>query len=167
MTTALLESVEGRDLIFWFGFYGPFKNISLISSRSFIEGGRKLENPEKNHLTIRKQNLECHCRKYSMIKSPWKSVAGLATSWLLVGCVSNSAAEAGWYKTVRGVALIRHPDGRTNWRTDRWTDEPMETCMPKSPKLKQVQQKSEKKFFFLLVFCKKNMHIFRPWLKHM
>ena len=43
--------------IFWFGFYGPFKNISLISSRSFIEGGRKPENPEKNHLTIRKQNL--------------------------------------------------------------------------------------------------------------
>ena len=32
---------------FWFGFYGPFKNISLISSRSFIEGGRKPENPEK------------------------------------------------------------------------------------------------------------------------
>ena len=42
---------------FWFGFYGLFKNISLISSRSFIEGGRKPENPEKNHLTIRKQNL--------------------------------------------------------------------------------------------------------------
>ena len=42
---------------FWFGFYGPFKNISLISSRSFIEGGRKPEYPEKNHLTIRKQNL--------------------------------------------------------------------------------------------------------------
>ena len=42
---------------FWFGFYGPFKNISLISSRSFIKGGRKPENPEKNHLTIRKQNL--------------------------------------------------------------------------------------------------------------
>ena len=42
---------------FWFGFYGPFKNISLISSRLFIEGGRKPENPEKNHLTIRKQNL--------------------------------------------------------------------------------------------------------------
>ena len=38
---------------FGFGFYGPFKNISLISSRSFIEGGRKPENPEKNHLTIR------------------------------------------------------------------------------------------------------------------
>ena len=31
---------------FWFGFYGPFKNISLISSRSFIEGGRKPENPD-------------------------------------------------------------------------------------------------------------------------
>ena len=42
---------------FWFGFYGPFKNISFISSWSFIEGGRKPENPEKNHLTIRKQNL--------------------------------------------------------------------------------------------------------------
>ena len=42
---------------FGFGFYDPFKNISLISSRSFIEGGRKPENPEKNHLTIRKQNL--------------------------------------------------------------------------------------------------------------
>ena len=40
-----------------FGFYGPFKNISLISSRSFIEGGGKPEYPEKNHLTIRKQNL--------------------------------------------------------------------------------------------------------------
>ena len=26
---------------FLFGVYGPFKNISLISSRSFIEGGRK------------------------------------------------------------------------------------------------------------------------------
>ena len=42
---------------FWFGFYSPFQNISLISSRSFIKGGRKPENPEKNHLTIRKQNL--------------------------------------------------------------------------------------------------------------
>ena len=42
---------------FLFGFNGPFKNISLISSRSFIKGGRKLENPEKNHLTIHKQNL--------------------------------------------------------------------------------------------------------------
>ena len=41
-------------ILIWFGFYGPFKNISLISSRSFIEGGRK---PEKNHLTIHKQNL--------------------------------------------------------------------------------------------------------------
>ena len=44
-------------IFFLFGFCGPFKNISLISSRSFIKGGRKPENPEKNHLTIRKQNL--------------------------------------------------------------------------------------------------------------
>ena len=42
---------------FWFGFYGPFKNISLILSWSFIKGGWKQENPGKNHLTIRKQNL--------------------------------------------------------------------------------------------------------------
>ena len=42
---------------FWFGFYGPFKNISLISSRSFIKGRQKPENPRKDHLTIRKQNL--------------------------------------------------------------------------------------------------------------
>ena len=42
---------------FWFGFYGPFKNISLISSQSFIKGGRQPENPGKNYLTIRKQNL--------------------------------------------------------------------------------------------------------------
>ena len=55
-----LRSVKFTVLFFfffWFGFYGPFKNISLISSRSFTEGGRKPENPEKNHLTIRKQNL--------------------------------------------------------------------------------------------------------------
>ena len=33
--------------VFLFGFYGLFKNISLISSRSFIKGGRKPENPGK------------------------------------------------------------------------------------------------------------------------
>ena len=34
--------ILNRDLalLFLFGFYGPFKNISLISSRSFIKGGR-------------------------------------------------------------------------------------------------------------------------------
>ena len=42
---------------FRFGFYSPFKIISLISSRSFIKGGRKWENLGENHLTIRKQNL--------------------------------------------------------------------------------------------------------------
>ena len=46
--------------IFFFFFdlgFTALSRISLISSRSFIEGGRKPENPEKNHLTIRKQNL--------------------------------------------------------------------------------------------------------------
>ena len=43
--------------VFLFGFYGPFKNISLISSRSFIKDGQKPESPGKNHLTTRKQNL--------------------------------------------------------------------------------------------------------------
>ena len=38
-------------------FYGPFKNISLILNLSFINGGRKPENPGKSRLTIRKQNL--------------------------------------------------------------------------------------------------------------
>ena len=53
-----LHSWAPQDLFFFlFGFYGPFKNISLISSRSFIKSGRKPENPEKKHLTIRKQNL--------------------------------------------------------------------------------------------------------------
>ena len=39
------------------GGYGPFMNISLISRKQFIKGGRKPENHGKNHLTIRKQNL--------------------------------------------------------------------------------------------------------------
>ena len=34
-------------VFFLFGFYGCFKNISLISSRSFIKGGRKPENSGK------------------------------------------------------------------------------------------------------------------------
>ena len=34
-------------VVFFFEFYGPSKNISLISSRSFIKGGRKPENPGK------------------------------------------------------------------------------------------------------------------------
>ena len=50
------ESNETEEF-FLFGFYGPFKNISLISSQSFIKGGGKPENPGKKHLTIRKQNL--------------------------------------------------------------------------------------------------------------
>ena len=55
-------------IIFFYLVYCPFKNISLLfwtqfiksellSSRSFIKGGRKPENPGKNHLTIRKQNM--------------------------------------------------------------------------------------------------------------
>ena len=40
--------LELNDLAkFWFGFYGSFKNISFISSRSFIKDGRKPENPGK------------------------------------------------------------------------------------------------------------------------
>ena len=43
--------------IYLFGFYGPFKTISLISSDP-LKGGRNPENPGKIHLTIRKQNLD-------------------------------------------------------------------------------------------------------------
>ena len=32
---------------FLFGFYGPFKNISLISGWLFIKGGQKPDNPGK------------------------------------------------------------------------------------------------------------------------
>ena len=34
-------------LLFFTGFYGLFKYISLLSSRSFFKGGRKPENPGK------------------------------------------------------------------------------------------------------------------------
>ena len=49
-------------IFFFFFILGllPFKNISLLSSRSFIKGGQKLENLWKNHLTLRKQNLAFH-----------------------------------------------------------------------------------------------------------
>ena len=47
----------GLFVFFLIGLYGPFKNSSLTSSRSFTNDGRKPENPGKNHLTIRKQNL--------------------------------------------------------------------------------------------------------------
>ena len=46
---------------FWFGFYGPFKNISLISSLSLIRGGRKPEYPAKNHLTYRCRTWHLTC----------------------------------------------------------------------------------------------------------
>ena len=57
-----------NELIFYFffffffdlGFMALFKNISLISSQSFSKGGRKPENPGKNHHTIHKQNLAFH-----------------------------------------------------------------------------------------------------------
>ena len=44
---------------FWFFFIWvlrPFQEY-FTYIEPFIEGGRKPENPEKNHLTIRKQNL--------------------------------------------------------------------------------------------------------------
>ena len=46
---------------FLFGFYGPFKNISLISSRLLIRGGGKPEYPEKNHLTYRCRTWHLTC----------------------------------------------------------------------------------------------------------
>ena len=41
------SNLNGVYRFFSFGFYSPFNNISLISSRSFINGGRKPENPGK------------------------------------------------------------------------------------------------------------------------
>ena len=53
------EVIKSCFFLFFFllGFYGPFKNISLISSQPFIKGGQKPEKPGKNHLAICKQNL--------------------------------------------------------------------------------------------------------------
>ena len=45
------------DSHFFIWVLRPLQEYSLISSRSFIKGGRKPENPGKNHLTNRKQNL--------------------------------------------------------------------------------------------------------------
>ena len=58
-------------LFFLFGFYGPFKNISLILSQSFIKGGQKPENPGKNHLTIHKQNLAFPHMTRARLKPQW------------------------------------------------------------------------------------------------
>ena len=41
-------------IIIIIGFYVLFKNVLLISSRSFIKDWRKQETPAKNHLAIRK-----------------------------------------------------------------------------------------------------------------
>ena len=53
------KSMSGPFLLnpFFFFFDLGFMALSLISSRSFIKGGRKPENPGNNHLAIRKQNL--------------------------------------------------------------------------------------------------------------
>ena len=59
-TTKVIRHLAPLDDLFFFFFdlvYGPFKNISRISSRSFIKGECKPENPGKNYLTFRKQNL--------------------------------------------------------------------------------------------------------------
>ena len=60
-----------------FGFYGPFKNISFISSRSFIKGGQKPENPGKKHLTMRKQNFA-----FPRDPSEARTIAG-ETQWII------------------------------------------------------------------------------------
>ena len=58
------DSLFNRMIFFFFfgfGFYGSFKIISLISSRSLIKGGRKPEYPEKNHLTYRCRTWHLTC----------------------------------------------------------------------------------------------------------
>ena len=59
---------------FWVGFYGPSKNISLILDWAFIKDGRKPENPGKNHLAIRKQNLAFpHVTQVRLKPQWWKT----------------------------------------------------------------------------------------------
>ena len=65
-------TAEYKGFLGGFGFYGPFKNISLISSQSIIEGGQKPENPEKNHLSIRKQNFP-HVARARLEPHQWET----------------------------------------------------------------------------------------------
>ena len=51
------RKLPGTTIFVCFGFYGPFKNISLISSRSSSKVGGNRRTRGKKHLTIRKQNL--------------------------------------------------------------------------------------------------------------
>ena len=61
-------SCEGHEMgvgchdffFFWFGFYGPFKNISLISSLSLIRGGGKTVVPGEKPPDLPVQNLTSH-----------------------------------------------------------------------------------------------------------
>ena len=64
--------------VFLFGFYGPFKTISLISSQSFIKDWRKLEKSRKNHLNIRKQNLSTLLS--TMLQGP--ASVSLSMNWI-------------------------------------------------------------------------------------
>ena len=50
------KDVRAIEVRLYLGFYGPFKNISLIEP-IVHQRWAKPENPEKNHFTIHKQNL--------------------------------------------------------------------------------------------------------------
>ena len=50
--------ISGHFFLFW--FYGLFKVISFISSRSLIKGGRKTGVPEEKPPDVPLQNLASH-----------------------------------------------------------------------------------------------------------
>ena len=73
--------------IFLFGFYGPFKNISLIPSRSFIKGGRKRENLGKKGFWFYKMGyitqlvrhlteIESHFGQVTLVEMDHKIISG-------------------------------------------------------------------------------------------
>ena len=72
----LLQSDLG--LFFLFGFYSPYKYISLILSWSFIKGGRKRENPGKSGSTP----FTCIRLLIQNSNTEWQAVQ-VQISWLL------------------------------------------------------------------------------------
>ena len=77
--------------------YVPFKNISLISSRSFIKGGRKPEYPGKNHLTIRKQNAAFpHVTRARLEPQRWEILVSVYIINILYAYVCAVLGPRGW-----------------------------------------------------------------------
>ena len=66
---------------FLFGFYGPFQNISLISSRSFVKGGHRGLLAKFNHCGIT-GNLQKWFDKYLSNRFQKVTIPGGCSEWV-------------------------------------------------------------------------------------